>query len=136
MKRIIVISICLLLITAAKAQDSLAIAAADTAHFSANHSGGWELFNSYFESRGEDSCNIEMVFRHSNNIDWNVYQRVGSIKTNTYKPASDQVLPFSVGQRSYLFKIDNQGICWVKKESGDVHEEDKVVLAFRHSYKK
>lgn len=137
MKRIIAISIFLFsLSSTAKAQDSLAIAAADTTHFSINHSSGWELFNSYFESQGEDSCDIEMVFRHNNNIDWNEYHQVGSIKTNTYKPSSDRVVSFSIGQHSYLFKIDSQGNCWVKKENGDAHEEDKVVLAFRRVYKK
>lgn len=137
MKRIIAISICLLIInSAAKAQDSLAIAAADTTHFSINSASGWELFNSYFELRGADSCDIEMVFQHSNNIDWSAYHQIGSLKTNAYKPTGDQILSFNMGQRSYFFKIDSQGNCWIKKENGNAHDQDKVVLAFRHAYKK
>jgi hypothetical protein len=119
--------------------DSLDVRArhrADTSGFSPNERGRWFIYNSYLAPLGKDSAIIEVVIRHDKNIDWNQFQLIGRIKERRFVPKDQQVIRFLLVLDGYQLKIDIEGRCFVRLDSGQLPAQDPVILPFRVNYRK
>ena len=75
-------------------EDSAALAAADTTHFSINHSNNWHLFNSYVAPYQSDSAQLELIIMHANTLAWEQEQY--------RKDTSDEFGPFEYANDPFL----------------------------------
>jgi hypothetical protein len=116
--------------------DSAALVEADTVNFSVNSAEGWQLFNSYVASYNTDSVQLEIIIRHTNNIDLNQEQYVGKIKTSSLRPNSERIIPFSLVGTNYRVRIETSGKCYMKVVSGAAPTGNPVVIPFLLIYKK
>lgn len=116
--------------------DSLAIANADTTHFSANTTDGWQLFNSYLIEVGTDSIQLEIIVRHENNITWFNEHRIGRIKTEMMLPVQEQRINYKLMHNTYGVRIDTSGNVFIRLVSGGIDAVPKTVIPFKVIYRK
>lgn len=117
-------------------QDSAALAAADTSHFSINHVNDWHLFNSYVVAYQTDSVQLELIIMHANTIAWDQEQYVGKIRIQNLLPRTIQVIPFSLITVQFSMRIDTTGRCYLKKISGDLPNEENIAIPLKIYYRK
>lgn len=117
-------------------EDSAALAAADTTHFSINHSNNWHLFNSYVAPYQSDSAQLELIIMHANTLAWEQEQYIGKIRVPGLVPLNTQTIPFSLITVQFTLRIDNTGRCYLKKISGDLPNEENIAIPLKIYYRK
>ena len=116
--------------------DAIAIAHADTTHFSVVKNTGWKLFNSYLAlNTAQDSVGIELILEHANNIDWKQEQYVGKIKTALLLPKKEQTVTFNIVEDHYAIRIEPNGNCYIRFVSGKLPDDTTYFLPFKAVYK-
>lgn len=117
-------------------QDSAALAAADTSHFSVNHNNGWHLFNSYVAAYQSDSVQLELIIMHANTIPWDQEQYIGKIRVQNLIPSATRNVSFSLITVQFAMRIDSTGRCYLKKTSGNLPEEENIAIPLKIYYRK
>ncbi len=113
-----------------------ALAAADTSYFSVNHSGGWLLYNSRAHvNESSDSAELEIIIQHDITINLQEYQFVGTIKGGAFRPVSSQLVTLDLITHSYVVRIDSDGRCYVKLQSGILPPGNAVVIPVQVTYR-
>jgi hypothetical protein len=125
-------------ITAAHSQNdnSAAIAAADSSHFSVNLAGGWQLFNSFAEPLHADSVQVELILQQNGLINWQADQFVGTIKPASLKPVSARNIVYSLMQDKYLIRVEPDGKCFLHLTAGSPPQSSPAVLFVKFVYLK
>ncbi len=137
-KKIIVAGIIILstVMTSTAQDNSAALAAADSSHFSVNYVDGWQLFNSYVAAYAADSVQLEIIIQHNNTIDWTQEQYVGKVKTASFVPHVAQSLSFNLITAYYILRIDTQGKCYLRLSSGAAPAVNPAIIPVNVIYKK
>lgn len=116
-------------------EDARVLASADTSNFSVNVNEEWLLYNSYVDHYKTDSAQLEIIIQHDNNIDWQVEQFVGTIKSSSLVPRTIQNLLFILITDTYSVRIDQEGKCYLKFLTGILPSTEKVIIPVRVYYK-
>ncbi len=136
-KYLLFILICISAPAVGTAQNNLqALAMADTTRFSVNQSGGWELYNSWINPVGADSIRIELILQHANNINWNEFQYVGSLRQLAFAPTLSRTAELILVQRSFLLRLDPDGKCYLRQTIGLPPEGSMAVIPVNIQVKK
>ena len=141
MKRLIVTCILYLLCYGCYGQgyDSLdrkARMMADTANFSPNQAGEWQLYNSFLKRVAKDSVAMELIVRHAKNLDFKEYQFIGTITSKNLIPRGALEMPFFVVTDEYRLKIEANGRCYLKLVTGSLPPQDPVIIPLFIKYRR
>ncbi len=116
--------------------NSAAIAAADSTHFTVNSSGGWQMYNSYVAAYGIDSVQLEIIIQHNNNINWSEEHYVGKVKQSSLFPSASQIVVFNLISSNFELRIDSTGKCYLRLSSGVIQSNDPVVIPVKINFRK
>jgi hypothetical protein len=112
------------------------ISKADTSNFRINKKGNWVLYNSYVKQEPVDSVSLLLIVKQFRNIEWNKFQFVGTIKERSTIPSKKQDVLYYLLNDSWLVRIDTDGKCYIKLNSGSLPQGDPVILPIQIKYKK
>jgi hypothetical protein len=133
--KVLVFLLALIPILRVKAQNySQGLAAADTSRFSPNRQGGWQLFNSYVATYGQDSATLELILQHANAIVLTQEWLVGKITYAALIPGKEQIVPFNLMNTIYWLRIDTAGFCYLRLATGAAPTDDPFILPVKVFY--
>ena len=142
MKKIVLIAtiltlICSNMFSQITKESVLAKATADSSSFVININEGWKQYGSSIGILPSDSIMLETIVQHANTaIDWSQEQFIGKVKSNSLRPIKDQTVTFDLLSSIYQIRIEHNGKCYLRLASGNVPDEDPVILPIRAVYKK
>ncbi len=109
---------------------------ADSTHFSVNSKGGWQMYNSYVASAKRDSIRLELILQRNDDIKWEEWHQVGTIRTARFRPKAARKISARLQQAELEIEIRPDGGCYLRVGSGDLQQVNQVVIPFIVVFKK
>ena len=149
-KKYLIIAMFLLALTEAiaqnKGQDNLQIkteivkqaaakSTADSSHIAVYKKGGWQSLVSHLTPMKQDSVLFELVLKHDRTIDLKQEQLVGRIKLKKLLPLQGQTITFKLIKSVYLLRIEPNGRCYLRIDTGALPKSDPLIIPIRAMYK-
>jgi len=109
---------------------------ADSSHIAVNKRAGWQSVISHLTPMNADSVLLELVVRHDRaSIDLKKEQPVGRIKSIKLLPATEQTVSFKLLRNVYRLRIESDGKCYLRLETGTLPTGDPMIIPIRAKYK-
>jgi hypothetical protein len=109
---------------------------AESSYIVVNKKASWQFLTSYLTPIKSDSVMIEMIVQHDKTAEWNQEQLVEHIRLASMLPKRSRTVSFNLIENVYQLRIEPNGKCYLRLDTGSLLDTDPVIIPVRATYKR